>query len=419
MKFCYIICLFQFLFSISLQSNWATNFIDFNNFKLKVIFHKKINIKYINTALTILDKSMDSIKPFSNNISKGFIRQGDVICISTRMIYWFSASPKNKRVVRTGGGLIAGMWEINITKEDKISFERISKDGYVSNLLYPGSQPSIGYYGADVSGGYVGSRVFWGLEFSKFTQTSNKCGRDIIEYDNNLYSSDEGVFIEFTGLVGNSGVDSNIEDKIDTDPRPKVIGKTAYILTYRIPAYQKEFVQELVFKVILNEFGPINSVNVSLNLPGYDKNKMVYAADRELFGNRNLKNVSLNKYFKNSCSKVYFYDKFYKKTEKKEISNNILKIGCIGSPFIQKPFVCAYPGLEFLPKQAWNDNMLELIEDQSNTKRGRYHSINFKLIPSGKKTINLKKDQSFSVIMRYKVIPSFFIYDSSKTLLKE
>lgn len=411
--------IFLLIFTLTNQSIWRMTLLTINQKQVKTLYHYKINLIYLVKILSIIDRSMVTSKTIPQLFVKGFIQTEDILCVSLKMVYWFSLSGKGKRVVRTGGGLLAGLWEITVKFNQEILINRLDKNGHVNNLLFPGSEDKKGFFGADVYGGYEGSSVIWGLEHSKQTQITAKFGKDIIEFDKQMYAADDGVFVEFQGLVGNASIDNYIESDIDTDPRPNVIGKTLYTLTYRIPARKNEFTQELVFKPIINYFGPINTAKVVFNLPGYGSANLVYAADKMLMNNGQLKNVSINKYFKNSCTKVYFYDSINNNAHNKMFTSNMLKLACIGNPKEKVPFVCMYPDLEFIPKVAWEDYKIELADNRSIQRYGRFHSMIFKLINSKKKSALLKNNQTMTLIMRIKVIASFTEYDKSKPKIKE
>lgn len=402
-------------------SKWYNTAIGYKGMQLKVVHHVKIDPRRISKLISMIDGSMQSRTPAAL-AGGGFIQGDDIICVSNKMLYWFSVSAKGRRHVRSGGGLLAGMWEIKIKPNSDLILKRINPQGYVKNLLYPGSTPGKGFFGADIYGGYIGSNVIWGLEHSIDVRMTEKFGRDILSIEKGAFASDDGVFIEFQGIVGNSRTDRGIESITDTDPRPGVIGETMYTLTYRVPAYRNDIIQEVTFKALKNNFGPINTAKLALYLPGYDQNNMVYAANTELMkgGPINLNDVAINKYFKNSCEKkVYFYNVSYANTKTKAYATTADGRGtlaCIGSPKNRVPFVCGYPNNDFIPKVSYEEYTIELYDNQSISRYGRFHGINYKLLKSPNKSFTLTPTSSklLILIMRYKVIPAFIKMNSKK-----
>ncbi len=391
------------------KGKWIVNNIDHAGNRLNVVHHRKVDTTRIAKLIAIIDRSMSSKKGSQN----GFIRPQDVICISNKMIYWFSVAPKGLRYVRSGGGLLAGMWEIRNNPQSGVILKRIQNESnYVKNLLYPGSTGKR-FFGADVYGGYLGTNAIWGLEHSENTRQSSRFGKDIIDLDRGAFASDEGVFIEFQGLVGNSNTGRGIETMTDTDPRPGIIGQTEYTLTYRIPANKNEIIQEIEFKALKNNFGPFNTAKLSIFFPGNGSNNMEFAANTELIksGPISLNDVTINKYFKNSCEpKVYFYKvPFVNQPNKFSASTSDGRgtLSCLGSPENRVPFICAYPNNEFIPKIAYEDYTLELFDNQSIPRIGRFQGITYKLLKSEKKSFTLVEGKKLILIMRYKVIPAF------------
>jgi len=190
--------------------------------------------------------------------------------------------------------------------------------------------------------------------------------------------------------------------------------KTVYTLTYRIPVKKPEYMQECNFRVIENNFGPISTAYMSLYLPGHGNKNMVYATNPELMpsGGMNLKSVQVNKYFKNSCVKrIYFYEMPYKQITGKKIYAHTPegrgRVSCVGSPKHKVPFICGYPTNDFIPKNTYDQYTLEITDNQTLPRFGRFQSINYKLLNNKKKNVLLSqtgKRKRFSMIMRYKVI---------------
>jgi len=346
---------------------------------------------------------------------------------------------KGGRVVRSAGGLLAGLWELTYNKKSKeIKFKNFDeKNKFAKSLLLTGSTEKIKLFGQDIFGGYKSSnkKVIWGLEYSKNVKISKKTGKDILSIDKGAYSSDEGVFIQFTGQLGNSpGIGGGIESATDTDPRKGVIGKTVFKLNYRIPAERLEFMTEIELKAIKNNFGPISNAYISMYLPGYSPKNMVYASNPELMPVSNgkkkekdsfLKSVSVNKYFRNSAVKrSFFYDIKNKKYTSKNKKTARTPAGrgrilCLGSPLNKIGFLCGYPNNDYIPKETYEEYVMEMNQNNNSPKVGKFHTLNYKLLSSPKKTIVINQGQKLSMIMRYKLINASAPLPASKRIVKK
>ena len=416
---CDILILILITLIKTIESNvekWQTQQLNYQGKSLKVVFYKGIDPHNILKLISQVDKSMITTTP---NVLEGeidgFIRSNDVILCSKRLLMWFSLALKSERKVRSGGGHLSGLWELKYSKDQRtLTFNRSKVNGYIQNLLLPGSTPNVGLFGSDVFGGYSGKKVVWGIEHSIGTELTNKFGKDILGLDKGAYSSDKGVFIEFQGIIGNSGVGSGFETPTDTDPRKGIVGKTIYTLTYRVPAKLNEYIQEVTFQVVENNFGPISTAYMALFLPGHNQTNMVFAGYPDLIPTNgiNLRNKKLNKYFKNTCiHKIWFYEIPFKKIQGKKIAahtpNGRGILTCIGAPVQYVPFICGYPNNKFIPKKAQSEYTLEISDNQSLDKFGRFHSINYKLLNNQSRNLLFStegKRKIFSMIMKYRVI---------------
>lgn len=410
-----LILIFSFTVINSYDQKWQTTTIKFDGKLIKLVYYQGIDPQNIASLISKVDKSTVSTTPNSGG-PDGFIRSNDVIVCSKKLLMWFSLASKQERKVRSGGGLVSGIWEIKYSKDRKtVSLLREKKEnGYSPNLILPGSSPNVQLFGADVFGGYRGSRVVWGLEHSMGTELTTRFGKDILGLDRGPYASDSGVFIEFQGIIGNSAMEPGFDTPTDTDPRPGVVGKTVYKLTYRVPADKFEYIQEVELKVLENNFGPISTAYMSLFIPGYGDTKMVYATNPQLMpaGGMDLKNVEENKYFKNTCvKKIWFYEMPSVVTNGKKISAHTPegrgRVACVGSPKNAVPFICGYPTNDFIPKKAYEEYTLEISDNHTMSRFGRFQLLNYKLLNNQKKSILLSaqgKKKIFSMIMRYKVI---------------
>jgi hypothetical protein len=373
-----------------------------------------IDISNFDRVIELIDRSAEGTDPLLvNNSFSGLIREDDVICVNEKLLFWFSATDKIKRSVRSGGGMLSGIWEIKIVDKKVDLKTKDSKSAYAPNLLLPGSKPGIKLFGADIYGGYADKKKVWGLENAMHLKEGPKLGKRIIDSDRGPYSADGGVFIEFTGIVMNAGPkEDGFETEYDTDPRPGKIGRTSFELVYRIPAKRMEIIQEIKFKVEENNFGPISTAYMALYLPGYEDKNMVYVSNPELMPKSDgidLKDVYLNKYFRNTAVKrIFFYNAPHVKHPLRKYAAQTPegrgRISCLGSPENFVNFLCGYPTNDFIPKEAYSEYTMEISDNQTIPKYGKFHSLNYKLINTPNKSITIEKDSSFMMIMRYKLI---------------
>ena len=314
----YQICIFLFAllhFSIASSKYWLETNISVHGYNVKLYYYKSININEVFQLVIQADKSSDSEFPekLKDDDYNGLIRKDDVLVLNTKLLLWFSLTTKKAgRVIRSNGGLLAGIWEIALDKSNKPFFTKINKKtNYIPNLLLPGSSPNSKLFGADVYGGFHHSKAIWGFEYSKEAEITKLTGTDIITSDKGPYSPDRGTFVQFKGLLGNSGKDGGIESNEDSDARKGVIGKTQYKLTYRIPYNRPEIIQEVELTPIKGNFGPITNAYVALHLPGYQGKELYYATAPEMMHKQKLLdmgNPTINKYFRNSAvESTYFY----------------------------------------------------------------------------------------------------------------
>jgi hypothetical protein len=392
----------------------STNWINTTENNMRLIYHKDLNEKSLKNLITIVKENL--------------IAENDLIVFSKRYLYWFSiSSKKNGRVVRSTGGLLAGLWELEYNSKTKnISFKNYDeKNNFAKSLLLTGSSRNNKLFGQDIFGGYQSKnkKVIWGLEYSKNVKITKKTGKDILSIDKGAYSSDEGVFIQFSGTLGNSPLfGDGIDSETDTDPRKGIIGKTVFKLNYRIPAERLEFMTEIELKAVKNNFGPISNAYMSLYLPGYTKNEMVYASNPELMpiatgkktpDNNFLKDVSVNKFFRNSAVKrSFFYQIKNRDNDENSKRSKITvrtpagrgRILCLGSPLNKIGFMCGYPNNDYIPKEAYGEFVMEMNQNYNLSKVKKFHTLNYKLLSSPRKTITIRQGQTLTMIMRYKLI---------------
>jgi hypothetical protein len=407
------------------NNSWVEKKITFRNFRLKVFHYFKIDPSNIKSMLTQVDKTCDKSKGEQENY-EGAIRKNDIIVVTNKLLLWFSATKKSEgRIVKSGGGLLAGVWELNYNSNNRKVFFKFSntKKNFLRNLLLPCSNPKTYNYGARIYGGYPASKIKWTLEATERTSYGKKLGKDIIKLGKGPYSADEGIYIEFKGVVTNTGIDSGFESITDTDPRPGVEGVTNYTLVYRIPADRPEIIQEIEFNVITNNFGPILTPIITLRVPFPNKanrNKITYASNPELMPREkdvSLKDVQINKFFRNTCVKrVFFYEI---NTEIKKLRRNKSRKGgntrtvntpqgrgkilCLGNPRRRMSFLCSYPNNDYVPKEFYDEYSLELKNKQKNNEMRHFEMI-YKLSSVKDKTLTIKRGEKLLMVMRYKLI---------------
>ena len=216
---------------------------------------------------------------------------------------------------------------------------------------------------------------------------------------------------------------------------PRFISKkTVFKLNYRIPAERLEFMTEIELKAVKNNFGPISNAYMSMYLPGYSPKNMVYASNPELMpvsaGKKTkkddfLKSVTVNKFFRNSAVKrSFFYDIKNKKTTTKtkktvRTPSGRGRILCLGSPLNKVGFLCGYPNNDYIPKETYEEYVLELNQNSNSPKVGKFHTLNYKLLSTPKKTIVINQGQKLNMIMRYKLINASAPLPVSKRLVKK
>lgn len=439
-------CLFSSISPTDISTkSWVEKQMTFRNFKLKVFHHFQISPSNLKSLLTLVDKTCDNQKKYV-----GAIRKNDIIVVTKKLLLWFSATKKSDgRIIKSGGGLLAGVWELKYNKKNrKVNF-KFNKN---NNFLLPCSSAKRYEYGARIYGGYPASKIKWTLEATSKLIYGKKLGKDIISLGKGAYSADQGIYIEFKGTVTNTGKESGFESITDTDPRPGIKGITNYTLVYRIPANRPEIIQEIEFNVMSNNFGPITTPIISLKVPFPNKgntNKfdITYAANPELMPKEkdvSLKNVQVNKFFRNTCvKKVYFYKinsaikmlrkklskSKSKKNKNKKIKNNKKirtvttpqgrgKIICLGNPALKMSFLCSYPNNDYIPKDFYDEYSLQIVNNQKDENMKHYEMI-YKLSAKKDKTVTFSRGKKLIMVMRYKLIDASAAVKNKKKNKKE
>ena len=232
----------------------------------------------MNTLITYANWSMESTNPGGIQ-PRGLMASGDVIVCTPSMILWFDKTSDGSATTNGGGGMLRGIWPIYYDGSS-YQFERVVNANYYSpNYLYTGSVPGakgsgislLANYGKNQDNGFALAIEHEDIVSMGATgATVNEAGQPY----------DGGVFVQFSGQLKNSprtypynyvedGISINIADIYDCDPSTSV-GRTSYVLTYRVHPRERKFRQDISLTVTQNNLGPLGTMTVSTNMPGYD-----------------------------------------------------------------------------------------------------------------------------------------------------
>ena len=92
---------------------------------------------------------------------------------------------------------------------------------------------------------------------------------------------------------------------------------------------------------------------------------------------------------------------------------------CVGSPLNKIGFLCGYPNNDYIPKETYEEYVLEMNQNNNSPKVGKFHTLNYKLLSSPKKTFTINQGQKLSMIMRYKLINASAPLPASKRIVKK
>jgi len=410
-------------YSIRLKAenpDWAsitTNKID-SATNVKVYYPKgKISSSNLNTLLTQIPAK--DIK----------LADSDIFVVNTEGIFWFLN--KNAADKRTdyfiSGGCLAGIWELSKTQGNgnSVTYSLRAENGKANLINQNKGICIIGEY-SNGNGG-SNSKIQWGLAETKDAKETDKSGKALKATDGGIYA-DNGLVIEFKGSITNqlakasngsieqSAKVDDFSSKTDTDPSPDN-GSSSYTMTYRI-ALDKP---ELSFLISVNPAQgkmPISQAGVQINFNA--KAKSVSALDPNskvdvayevvsspelMIGNANtsLANVDVNKYFTNSCVKSLFNYEFKDTTKAFAVKTppGRGQVLCLGAPLHKASFVCAYPNNDNLPKEAYEDYLLNMTEEKVSAEV-RLINANYTLLRS--RHMNLDSSNSITFGMRVKFI---------------
>lgn len=188
--------------------------------------------------------------------------------------------------------MIRGHWSLRTDGSGFLNFARIvNANNYAPNLFAAGTTPGQQGSGAQLLGNFgsanVDDGVSWAIEHEPTPTKTSATGTLISSFDTGKFSDRNGIFVQFTGRLGNSPNPTfppGIADRFDMDQCPNVTGRVNYTLTYRVPASGREWRQEITLQVAQNQFGPVATAVLSHNISGYPEQKISYAAQPALAG---------------------------------------------------------------------------------------------------------------------------------------
>lgn len=392
MKSCQYLCILV-LFLLTLRSFSIKIKLD------KITWSSTTSTTYSNVKVWYPDSKLSSTKvnQLIDDIPKDQIEiaASDILVVNTDAIFWFvnKGSQDNRKTI-TSGGLLGGIWEIKkVVDTNNVNYS-LRPDNNKANLLKKeiGMQIIGKYSNGD---GTSNQNIFWGLERCKDSAETSNSGKAIDINEGGIYS-DNGFKLEFKGSIINQLVTSsngsnkqtaaidNFASETDTDPS-KDIGTSSYILTWKIPADKSELScqfsinpqsgQMLVSQVDwnINYQAKIKITSVSDPTKSIDVAYEAVSAPELMVGNKDtsLANVDINKYFTNSCVKSLF-DYEFKDTSKAFSIKSPPGRGqvlCLGAPLFKISFACVYPNNDNLPKEAYEDYTLNIVETKGTDTR--------------------------------------------------
>lgn len=354
--------------------------------------YSSVKVWYPNSKLSVT-KVNELIADIPKNQIE--IASSDILVVTTSAIFWFvNKGDKDTRKLVTSGGLLGGIWEIKKEGEGVNVKYALRPENNKTNLLNKeAGMQLIGQYSN--GDGSSNSNILWGLERNRdSTQTTNS-GKAIDINEGGIYS-DNGFKLEFTGSIVNqlatpangsnkqTGAIDNFASETDTSPG-KDSGTAKYVLTWKIPADKSELScqlsinpqsgQMLVSQIewLLQYASKIKVTSVSDSTKAIDVAYEAVSSPKLMVGNKDtsLANVDINKYFTNSCVKS-LYDYEFKDTAKAfsvKTPPGRGQVLCLGGPLYKISFICVYPNNDNLPKEAYEDYTLNLIEKKGTDSR--------------------------------------------------
>lgn len=359
---------------------WTTWNLSFEGSTLRTIVPNGLTGEQsrISWLIEMADRSTATTDPLHQD-SNGIIKPGDLIVVTNSMLMWFDLTCDQLATTNGGGGMLRGVWQIQRDGSNNLNFKRITNgNNYAPNLFYPGSKPGLNGSGTQILGNYgtqnVDNGFTWAIEHEANPVVTGVTGRSISEIDTGKYYDKDGVFVQIQGTIANSNVSlstlksKGIDSHYDVDNRSGVEGRAAYTLTYRIPASDAEWRQEINIRVTQNNFGALSTMVISNSIAGYEGQTVKYVADPLLRGG----NISADstQYFSMSGYSLQFYNlPWTSHAGTNSWSNTDLGTGNlagIGAPTIAypAPFIEMRPDINAMPAYFKMKFNLQCIDNQ-------------------------------------------------------
>ncbi len=279
--------------AITYGQAWTNWNLSFKGSTIRTIVPHTLSTKQsrIQSLITWADRSTVSTDPLGSN-ADGLFRPGDVVVVTPDQMLWFDRSGGTSPTTNGGGGMLRGVWQLMTDGSGNLNFARIiNTHNYAPNLFAAGAAPGQQGSGAQLLGNFgeenIDNGITWAIEHETNAAIMPNTGVLISTVDTGLYSSEGGIFVQFSGQLANSPgatLPSGIDSGYDMDLRPGVEGRVAYTLTYRIPPTGRQWRQEISLSVTQNRFGPLATAVLSHNLSGHAGSKISYVSSPSLIG---------------------------------------------------------------------------------------------------------------------------------------
>lgn len=349
-------------YSLKLKADkitWSKSTITYTDKQVTFYYSSNITKDLATSALTLVLKTNDKID---------FYGPQDFYVVTLTSVYYFAATDfSDKRVLKTGGGALIGIWELIKSADGKNLILRPEQNG---SILKKEGLSIVGSYSVK-SDDKDNANVNFSLKNvigAKETANSGKGS------DANEPYPDNGLKLEFIGSITNeTPLNKNGKASVPTDINPAAgsdVGSAGYTLVYFISAISPEF--QVYFNIaVASGKMPIKQLGFEL---AYDKKipsgYEVVSAPELMLGNQstNLSNVEVNKYFTNSCvAELLTYDMSNSKDFSVFTPPGRGQVSCIGSPKKKQVFFCIYPNNDNLPREAFETYKISISEDSANS----------------------------------------------------
>ncbi len=299
--------------AVHASTSWTTTKMSWKGGTLTLIYPSSLapELSRMQWLAGMADRSQVTTTPLTSTAS-GLIASGDVIVVNASNLFWFDITNTGSSSTNGGGGLMRGWWPLVRDGSAQINFERIvNTSNYAPNYFFPGSKVGLQGSGISLLGNYtnIDDGNTWAIEHDAAAISTSSTGQSIT--DGGIFHHD-GVFVQFQGYLCNSPnvtLPAGIDSACDVDKRSGIEGRVQYTLTYRIPSVGNEFKQEITLEVKQNQFGPIATMVVSNNLPGYENNS-IYLGSSPALNNVNLTQLNASSTYAYSVSgySMQFYE---------------------------------------------------------------------------------------------------------------